>query len=215
MHASRGFFPGQRDNEEVLLVVRHHWIRDAANYLWTLGFVGLAVLAVWLGQWLAGPVRELGGAALGMLLLFVWLRFFLEQIRHDFCVLILTNHRVMHARHGHFIDIRFQEANLDRVQDVAGRVHGMLMSLLNVGDLRIDLQNQNATETLVLKQIAAPHETARHILDLYRQHARHILAEKRGGNQPISGLQARAGEDLPAAAVAQLRSSHRRRATDR
>lgn len=217
MHASRGFFPGQRDDEEVLLVVRHHWIREVENYFWTAGFGGVAAAAVFFGQSMVGPVRELGGAGLSVLLCFVWLRFFLGKIKNDFSLLVLTNQRIMHISHGSFIDIRLQEANLDRVQDVAGRVHGMLMTLWNIGDLRLDLQGQGNTETLVLQQIAAPHETARHILDLYRQHARRISSEPRGTatQHAPAVLATRSGDILPPEEIARLRTTRQRRATDR
>lgn len=190
------FFPGQRPSERVQLCVRTHWLQRTRIFLVFL-VVGILLPAV-----IFYLLREVGLPKNAWLifkmivifyLLLAWLVTFIEFIKSEFTVVVVTNERVVDIIQKSIFDRIIAETNLDRIQEVAGNTSGFWRTFFDIG--KLEIQTAGSDLPLLMSFVKSPHLTARKILDIQRvsyQRRRTGDFGKRSGDQP----QARAGEDF-------------------
>lgn len=133
-------------------------------------------------------------------LLFVWLYTYIDFLRHELSVLIVTNERVIEIVQKSLFTYQLAEANLDRIQDVIGFTHGVFGMFFDLG--RVEIQTAG-TEAFVCRMVAAPHLTARKILNVQRQHLMHSQGTERRGHG--SDVRKRSGEALSDEEILRMR----------
>lgn len=158
--------------ESVVLVVRRHWFFLVMPLALTLlaMLVPPAVLLTVVGR-TAGPravdtvfvVASLGYLiVLGVRAYLVWYAWV-----HD--VWVITNQRLVDGQKRHWFHEEVSTADLMHVQDVALDRHGVLATLLQFGDLRV--QTAAEIEEFILRKIPHPQNVLT-ILDRTRDAAR-------------------------------------------
>lgn len=162
-------FPGQRTDEIIQMLVRKHWIMDlriAFIFLFIAGFP--SALAYFLLQnFLQNnlmPAFWLGTAASSLFLLFVLLITYIRWLSEELDIMIVTNERLISHDQMDLFRTQISEASIDQVQDVTGGEHGILAHLLNYGSLEV--QTSGNEVFFKIRNVAAPHEIARNIMDL-------------------------------------------------
>lgn len=221
----KNFFPGQRETEHVHLCIRRHWLVE-------LGIFGrffvLAIVTPLIILTIASVFDYLFGLRLmnsngvfllgvALYLLFVWLYTFIEFMKNELSIVLITNERVIDIEQTSLFDHRILEANLDRIQDVLGTMRGFLGTFFDVGDLEI--QTAGTEFAIISKTIKHPQFTARKILNIQRQSLsqRRAIDQTRTSSPPITTLRRRTGDDghLSDAEILKLRGlADNRRASD-
>lgn len=176
-HRNQHFrFRGQKKDEKVLYLIEKHWVVHVPVVVYmtlllaaTLGFGWLFVLyptTYWyVFLFVFWPIALL-------FLLMAGLVMFLND-RLD--LLIVTDRRVVDVTQVRFLHRDVSEANLNQIQDVKGRVQGIISAVFGVGTIFI--QTAARTDNFQIEYVQDPVEKARDILDISNAYRSRLLRE--------------------------------------
>jgi hypothetical protein len=165
-------FPGQQDNEEILLVIREHWVVLLQRLLAWLVFVIIFFLMNWaIDQFLPSLkqdqnlyyfdlFKDVYFMFLALGLLMVWVIYYLN-------VQIITNERIVDITQNSLIHHTISELHLSRIEDVTSEVIGLFGTFLNYGNVYV--QTAGETERFTFSRVPNPAKIEKMVLDLYEQ----------------------------------------------
>ena len=162
-------FPGQKEGEQIKLLVRKHWIIDfkIAFMFSVLGLVPLAVaiatgVIFWDGTFSDGFLITV--LIFTVYMLFMTLLVYIQWLNEDLDIIIVTNERVVSHDQIDMFHRQICETSIAQIQDVKGVEEGMLSGLLGYGMLEV----QTAAKNIVFRihHVTKPYESARFILDI-------------------------------------------------
>lgn len=163
---SRKEFSGQRPNENVLVILRRHWI-VWFRYIAQLVFFNLVPLAIALvlyffADW--SPTPE-GPLYVGLILLLsvyylgAWLMYFHVFIDYRLDSWILTDQRIVNVEQQGMFDRVISELSITKVQDVTSEVHGHMQTFLDYGNVYV--QTAGEQQRFVFLNVPHPEEVSR------------------------------------------------------
>ncbi|OGI26847.1 MAG: hypothetical protein A2359_00010 [Candidatus Moranbacteria bacterium RIFOXYB1_FULL_43_19] len=186
-------FPGQHENEKIILFLRRHWFIFLMRILLILiSIVALVVIYVFFNS-VNSNFREsayynlfLFGESLATL--FIWNFFFILWLDYYLDAWIVTNERVINIEQRGFFTRKISELKLTKIQDVTSEIIGVIPTLFNYGNIHV--QTAGEQEHFVFLQIPDPNYVKSVIVEL--QEKERLSEEKelgeiiRGNNK--SGL---------------------------
>lgn len=162
-------FPGQHDNEQVILFLRRHWFIFFVHLLSVLAAIlGLILIYVFFNLFIddlsaaAYQNLVLFGESLGTL--FVWNLFFILWLDFYLDAWIVTNERIININQKGFFNRDISELKLTKVQDVTSEVIGVIPTILGYGNIYV--QTAGEVERFKFHQIPNPNEVKNIIVDL-------------------------------------------------
>jgi len=163
------FFPSQKSQEKVFLLLRRHWF----TYF---GFVFVALimsvpLIILIAFWISNPeyfTTWLGNVAI--IGIFVYILFSMGVMLYGFIdyyldVYIITNERIVNIEQNGFFKREISELHLHQIQDVSAKVNGFLPTMIHYGDVFI--QTAGERENFIFKSIPNPYRVSKLIVDLH------------------------------------------------
>ena len=165
-------FPGQHEKEEVILVVRKHWI-VLLPYFLNIALMCLLpiifyifVIPYVLPAFLEDPYNRLFLLLSIIYYGFVWIVIFTVWTDYYLDIWIVTNERIIDVEQIGFFNRVISELDLKRIQDITSSVHGMLPTMFGFGSIHV----QTAAEEgkFDLKSVPHPVTIRRKITKLYR-----------------------------------------------
>lgn len=166
---SRKIFPGQRDNEHVIFLLRPHWLIFMNQVLKLIGFNILpfliAAFLYYVTGWTIpadGPLYVLAVFLVSLYYLGAWLVFYHAFVDFHLDVWILTDQRIIDIEQKGLFDRIIAELNIMKVQDVTSEVHGHLQTFLNFGNVYI--QTAAEKQRFIFQNVPHPEEVARLII---------------------------------------------------
>lgn len=170
-----------RPNEEVNLIVRHHWA----------GFLGTLVIVFFMGifPWLLigtfylvlGPklmdFREILIVILSSYYVFLLTFLFGNWINYYYDIIFITNERIINVAQEGLLARRTSELSMRQVENVTAQQHGFLRSLFNFGTLIVETAGFGSGDIpdvpgnkgyFTIEDIPDPNRVARLILDLHQ-----------------------------------------------
>lgn len=164
-------FRGKRPGENILLLLRRHWLIFLVKFLPAFFFLILIVvyrnLVPWLGenfyQW-EGRIFDLVESFLWM---FWWLLLFVTWIDYYFDVWVVTDQRVVNIEQNGLFNREISELEHGKIQDVTTEIHGLIPTLLKFGYVYI----QTAGEQLrfKFKQVPNPVQVRAILMQLQKK----------------------------------------------
>lgn len=165
------YFPSQKPQEKVFLLLRRHWFTYAGFVFITLImlfplflFVIFYIFDNSLFDGLAGniavviaPAYALGVLALN---LYGFVDYYLD-------IYIVTNERIVNIVQNGFFKREVSELHLHQVQDVNAAVKGIFPTMFHYGDILI--QTAGEKENFIFKSIPHPYRVSRKIIDLLEE----------------------------------------------
>lgn len=160
-------------NEHIILEVRKVWLVFAATAASSFTFalvpvVGFVVADAFAQDFLRGPLLPLWTLIAIGWWLFVWLWFFLALADYYLDVLVVTTERVIYIMQHGLFHREIAELRLSRIQDITTIVNGVLPTMLNFGDLRIETAGETPEFTIL--QIPHPEQVKNRIVETFRAH---------------------------------------------
>jgi len=168
----RFLFPGQQENEEILLVIREHWFYLFTKLLaWGVFILVLFLADHYVPAYLPGLVQDpylayydlfknvfLVSILLGLFM--IWALYYLN-------IQVITNERIVDISQESLFDHRVSELSIAKIEDVTGETHGFFGTVFSFGNVRV--QTAGTQEFFLFENIPHPDKVEKLILDLYEK----------------------------------------------
>ena len=176
-------FPGQHENEKIILFLRRHWFIFFMRILLILiSVIALVVIYVFFNT-VNSNFRE--SAYFNLLLfgeslatLFIWNFFFILWLDYYLDAWIVTNERIINIEQRGFFARNISELKLTKIQDVTSEIIGVIPTLLDYGNICV--QTVAETERFTFYQIPNPNYVKNVIVQL--QEKERVSEEKELGS---------------------------------
>lgn len=178
------FFPSQKKEEQVFLLLRRHWFTYVA-FLAIAAVMSLPLLFLII-YWLMNPdyfsniIADIAVLAGSSYLMFIIALLMYGFIDYYLDVYIVTNERIVSVEQDGFFKRKISELYLSNVQDVNAQVNGPFATFINYGD--INIQTAGERPNFIFKSIPRPYRISKIIVDLHEA----ILEEE--GQLQTNGL---------------------------
>lgn len=162
-------FPGKRAGENVIMLLRRHWIVvfKQVMYFSSLAFIPLLVFVVL--KYYFQFTLEVDSALYPILIcatsayyLFIWVFFFNDFIDYHLDIWIVTDQRIVSIEQMGLFNRTVSELNILKVQDVTSEVRGLFSTFFNYGEVHI--QSAGSETRFLFRQIPKPNRVAEIIM---------------------------------------------------
>lgn len=161
-------FPGRREGEKIVLVLRRHWAILVGH---TLISLSLLLVPIVVGALFNFLVEDFTSSiyypfllvAFFLFLMFFWVYFFLGWVDYYLDVWIVTNDRIVNIEQNGLFNRVVSEQKLYRVQDVTAEARGFLSTVLNYGNVYIQTAGEQVR--FVFEQVPQPYQIKKVILE--------------------------------------------------
>lgn len=154
-------FRGQRDNEDVLLVVKQNpWVMAKAGFIVLVLAIVAVLSVVFFGASGVSSFAIIGFIILaGIIFLYRWFVWWNGSY-------ILTNQRIIKIDQQSLFHRMVSEAELDRIQDITSEIHGPIQTILNFGTIHI--QTASSSTVINLTNVTDPYEIQQKIVKAHK-----------------------------------------------
>lgn len=166
-------FKGQKQHEEILLVVHRHWFDILSQF-----FIIFIMLLMFFGGFVFFPLffpsfSENYGQNLFLFLqnlffIAIWMFFFIIWIDYYFDVWIVTNERIVNIEQKGLFSREVSELELENIQDITVDVLGVIPTFLNYGELYV--QTAAEKERFVFHNVPNPYVIKDRIMNLQKSY---------------------------------------------
>lgn len=165
----RKLFPGQRDDEHVIFLLRPHWLIFLGYVLRLLG-LNLLPLIIFIFMYYGlgwdipttGPLYAIGVLFVSLYYIGAWLGYYHAFVDYHLDLWILTDQRIIDIEQKGLFDRVIAELNIMKVQDVTAEVHGNIQTFFDYGNVYI--QTAAEQQRFIFQNVPHPEEIARLIL---------------------------------------------------
>lgn len=173
------FFPSQKSQEKVFLLLRRHWF-TYFGFVFVAFIMSIPILALII-FWINRPdyfSSELGSAVI--IAVFSYILFALGVMLYGFIdyyldVYIVTNERIVDVEQNGFFKRKISELHLHQIQDVSAKVEGIFPTMLHYGNILI--QTAGERENFVFQSIPNPYRVSKLIADLHEAQIQERMLE--------------------------------------
>ncbi|MFA5961386.1 MAG: PH domain-containing protein [Parcubacteria group bacterium] len=166
-------FKGQKDGEEILMVVHRHWFDILSQF-----FIIFIMLLLLFGSLVfASQIVDSSNGAISpslflflenIFLIFIWLFFFIIWIDYYFDVWIVTNERIVNIEQKGLFSRGISELELENIQDITVEVQGIIPTFLNYGNLYV--QTAAEKERFIFKHVPNPYAIKDLVMNLQKSY---------------------------------------------
>lgn len=168
MLVSGKYFPSQKSEEKIFLLLRRHWFSYVAFVI--IGLIMSIPLIILFIYWISSSqALSLIILNISILVASAYLLFIIGLLLYGFIdyyldVYIVTNERIVDIEQDGFFKRKISELHLHQVQDVNAQVKGAFATLLHFGDIHI--QTAGERENFIFKAVPNPYRISKIIVDL-------------------------------------------------
>lgn len=162
-------FPGQHDEEQVILFLRRHWFIFLMRLLFVItAVIGLVLIYVFFNifgeDFSQSAYYNLLLFAESLGTLFIWNLFFILWIDFYLDAWIVTNERIINISQKGFFNRDISELKLTKIQDVTSEIVGVIPTILGYGNIYV--QTAAEVERFTFYQIPNLNEVKNTIVQL-------------------------------------------------
>lgn len=163
-------FPGQREGEEVLSVIRKHSIIFFKIILAFLLVIVVPISVSYFAWFRFFPINQYfeRGAifelALSIIALYGLLFTCIKWINEEFDVFIVTTDRLIDITQTSFFNRSVTSTPLEHIQDTTGKINGFLPTLFQYGDVTVQTAGASVND-IFIDHVHDPEGVARMIID--------------------------------------------------
>lgn len=181
------YFKGKRDNEEIILMLRRHWLIIAYKLGILIFLLTIFLILNYLNLLNLGTAPFFVNLELVLLfdsfaLMFFWLVLFVVWIDYYFDVWIVTDQRIISIEQFGLFRREISELEHSKIQDVTTEIHGVIPTLLKFGYVYIQTAGEKSRFTF--KQIGNPVKVKNMIMKLQKYS---LIQKKKEEGQILRG----------------------------
>src|SRR5680860_676618 len=160
-------FPGQREDEEILMIFNKHWFTIAMPLVKGVAIILLSFI-VPISFRFMGSIYSYGiSAGIFYLWIMFWVGYILYEYYHWYRdKFIISDHRVIDIDQKGMFTRRVSEIELEKIQNITYTVAGFFQTMFNFGTVTIQSAGNN---DLNLKQISDPARHHQEITQLVKE----------------------------------------------
>ncbi|MBT3355867.1 PH domain-containing protein [bacterium] len=152
-------FKGKRDGEEIILILRRHWLILVAKLIpfgfFSIGLIAIFFLAPILTEFLPIVIdNNVFNVVMSFFFMGFWLSLFVMWIDFYYDVWIVTDQRIISIEQLGLFRREISELEHGKIQDVTTEIHGIVPTLLKFGQVYIQTAGEKARFTF--KQVENP-----------------------------------------------------------
>ena len=180
-------FKGRRKDEEIIIVLRRHWIVLISHLIpmlfFLLGIIFFDALLSMANNYLQWNVNEVFFSLIeAFLFLLFWVALFIVWIDYYLDVWIITNQRIINIEQIGLFSRQVSELEHGKIQDVTSEVKGLLPTFFKFGYVYIQTAGEKARFTF--KQVPNPVRVRDIIMQLQKYV---LLIEKKREGEILRG----------------------------
>jgi len=178
-------FPGQYENENIILIVRRHKIILLTYAFYIILMVAIppifyfSIISGAFSAFFYEPYNRIFILLSVIFYGFVWIVAFTIWLDYYLDIWIVTDQRIIDVEQVGLFSRVVSEVDLEKIQDVTSEVHGVLATMFGFGDIHI--QTAAEEKRFAMKSIPHPVTTRREIIKLYREakeKEKHVFVDK-------------------------------------
>lgn len=181
------FFPSQKSQEKVFLLLRRHWFTYLGfvlvGLIMSIPVLSLIIYSISNPETYTGPIGNIIIICLFAYMLLVVAVMLYGFIDYYLDVYIVTNERIVNIEQNGFFKREISELHLHQIQDVSAKVIGMLPTMMHYGDIHI--QTAGERENFIFKSIPNPYRVSKLIVDLHEAQLEERDKEQDSENQAM------------------------------
>ena len=163
------YFEAQKDDEEVLYIIRRHWFTLLSPVvitllLYLLGLLGIFVLPHLDPSVISGYSYNIYILSISLLFLFPTAYLYSVGILYYLNVILITNEDIVEIHQVRFFARELSVLGFEKIQDVSAKESGIFQSLLNFG--QIEIQTAGESRNFIFSNMPKPSEWVTIIMDL-------------------------------------------------
>lgn len=163
------YFPTQRPEEKIFLLLRRHWFGYVSfiiiGLIMSIPLIVLFVYRISFSQDFSPVLLNILILAASAYLLFIIALLLFGFIDYYLDVYIVTNERIVDIEQSGFFRRKISELHLHQIQDVNAQVKGAFATMLHYGDIHI--QTAGERENFIFKAVPNPYRISKIIVDLH------------------------------------------------
>jgi len=164
-------FSGQKEGEEVIIVLHRHWFNILQNFLSVIAMLflllgGYSFLPTIFPELHDKPLANIFAFLENLAFMILFVLFFLIWIDYYFDLWIITSERVVNVEQKGLFSREVSELKLGKIQDITTEVKGVIPTFLNYGNVYI--QTAGEKERFVLADIPSPYKIKDAVMNLQR-----------------------------------------------
>lgn len=165
-------FEGQKEGEQILLVLHRHWFNILSQFMLIFAMIFLligsfAYLPLVFPALSQGENRKLFLFLENIFFMFTWIISFLIWIDYYFDVWIVTDRRIVNIEQKGLFSRAVSELELEKIQDITTDVRGIIPTFLNFGDLQV--QTAAEQERFLFRSVPDPYNVKNLIMNLQKK----------------------------------------------
>jgi len=163
MYTPNYHFSGQKEGEQVILLLRRHWLTFLGPFLFTIG-VFIVPLIVWTYIFFnvfsfAAEIYWVAAIIWGLIALFFIVYNYLDWYLD---IYLVTSQRIIDITQNGLFHRQVGESPLDNVQDVIYEIRGIIPTLFNYGSVKIHTAGPSGD--IQFEQVHDPQGVQRYLL---------------------------------------------------
>lgn len=170
---SNNSFEGQRSDENVVLLLRMHWILVMLLGLlfFILALAPFVLYFLWGERIALYGIESLFWFFVSLYFIIWWQVLFYRLMMYFLNVWIITDHRIIDSEQLGLFNRKVTEARISRVQDISTHMAGPLATFLNFGNVEIETAGER--ENISFRQVPNPLQVRTLLMQANNEYIKH------------------------------------------
>lgn len=181
------YFASQQEDEEVIMVVRKHWIALllpilSGAMIYVVGLLIVFIIPIFVPKLYEGIGYNILVPVMSLFFLFNTLYMFIEWLMYYLHIDIVTTEHLVDIGQRNLFSRKIATMDLENIQDVSAAQMGMLQTFYNFGTVTV--QTAGELPNFVFEKVPNPYDVAQRIMELKEECVRKKFGGNRGGVSP-------------------------------
>lgn len=167
----RKTFPGKTPDDEIVLIIKKHWIKylavlTIAIFMLSIPAIGTYLLIINLNDLSLLAVLSIT-SGIGLSLLALNAMLFYSFVDYYLDMTVVTSKKVIDIKQHGFFNQATEEVHLSDIESVEAKIKGIIPYYLDYGDIYIHTADESAT--FIVTNIPNPNAVTRKIIELHEK----------------------------------------------